>query len=206
LTRSARVDIALLVCALFLQRFVLLFPGGKVVSLSIAPAVLVFLHEFVSGRLLIQYDRLLWFLPLALTATSSLLLNFDRSSPTSYGLFLVIYFLFIFRRSSTADQYRETLSGFQFLMLILCSLAIMQFPAQFIIDSRTLLMFFWIFPAFLLPYNPVGSNTMGILGAAGLIKANGIFLAEASTLSQMAALAILIEVLEFRRPRYLIPA
>jgi hypothetical protein len=80
----------------------------------------------------------------------------------------------------------------------------MQFPAQFIVDPRTLLMFFWIFPTSLLPYNPVGTNTMGIVGAAGLIKANGIFLGEASVLSQMAALAILIEVLEFRRPRYLI--
>jgi hypothetical protein len=206
LARSARVDIALLVCALFLQRFTLVFPGGKEIAFSIAPAVLIFLHEFVFGRLLLQYDRLLWFLPLALAATSSLVLNFNRSSPTSYGLFLVLYFLLIFRRSSTTAQYRDTLNGFQFLMLILCSLAIMQFPAQFIVDPRTLLMFFWIFPASLLPYSAGGggANTMGIVGAAGLIKANGIFLGEASVLSQMAALAILIEVLEFHRPRYLI--
>jgi hypothetical protein len=205
LARSTRVDIALLVCALFLQRFTLVFPGGKVISLSIAPAVLICVYQFVFGRLLIQYDRLLWFLLLVLAATLSLVLNFNRSSPTSYGLFLTIYFLLSFRRPSTADQYRETLNGFQFLMLILCSLAIMQFPAQFIVDPRTLLMFFGIFPASLLPYNAQGGlNTMGIVGAAGLIKANGIFLGEASILSQMAALAILIEVLEFRRPRYLI--
>jgi hypothetical protein len=64
-------------------------------------------------------------------------------------------------------------------------------------------MFFGIFPDSLLPYH-AGVNTMGIVGPGGLIKSNGIFLGEASTLSQLAALAILIEVLEFRRPRYLI--
>jgi hypothetical protein len=205
LDRSARVDIALFVCALFLQRFTLYFPGGNysVVSLSIAPAVLIFLHQFVSGRLVIQYDRLLWFLLLTLAVTSSLLLNFNGSSPNSYGLFLVIYSFLTLRRPSTTDQYRETLKGFQFLMLILCSLAIMQFPAQFIVNPSTLLMFFWIFPDSLLPYK-AGVNTLGIVGAAGLIKANGIFLGESSILSQLAAFAILIEILEFRRPRYLI--
>ena len=205
LARSARVDVALFVCALFLQRFILLFPGGKVTSLNIAPAVLIFVHEFVFGRLLIQYDRLLWFLALALASTLSLALNWNRSSPTSYALFLVLCFFLTFRRPSTTYQYRGTLNGFQFLMSIICILAILQFPAQFIVDPRKLLMFFWIFPNSLLPYNAQGgATTMGIVGAAGLIKANGIFLAEASTLSQMAALAILIEVLEFRRPRYLI--
>jgi hypothetical protein len=205
LARSLRVDIALFVCALFVQRFTLVFPGGKVTSLSIAPAVLILVHEFAFGRLLVQYDRLLWFLALALAATSSLVLNFNRSSPTSYGLFLVIYFFLTFRRSSSTDRYRETLKGFQSLILILCSLAIMQFPAQFIVNPRTLLMFFWIFPTSILPYNVEGGlNTMGIVGASGLKQANGIFLGEASILSQMAAFAILIEVLEFRRPRYLI--
>jgi hypothetical protein len=65
-------------------------------------------------------------------------------------------------------------------------------------------MFFWIFPDALLPFKS-GANTMGIISATGqLAKSNGIFLAEASTLSQIAAVAILIEVIEFRRPRYLI--
>jgi len=206
LARSARVDIALLVCALFLQRFNLFFPGGNhhLISLSIVSAVLIFVHQFVCGRLLIQYDRLLWFLPLALATTSSLLLNFNGSSLNSYGFFLVLYFLLTFCRPSTAHQYRETLNGFQSLMLILSFLAITQFPAQFVVDPRRLLMFFGIFPTSILPYDyDAQVNTMGIVGAAGLTRANGIFLNEASTMSQMAALAILIEVLEFRRPRYL---
>jgi hypothetical protein len=46
---------------------------------------------------------------------------------------------------------------------------------------------------------------MGTISASGEVtRSNGIFLPEASSMSQMAALAILIEILEFRRPRYLI--
>lgn len=202
--RSAiRTDTALLVCALFLQRFTLHL-GGRSVSLSIAPAAVILVYQFVSGRLLIQYDRLLLFLLTALAATSSLLLNFDKSSLTSYSLFLVIYSIFTLSRPSNTGQYERTLKGFQFLVLILSSLAIIQFPAQLIVDPRKLLMFFWIFPDSLLPYD-AGANTMGVISASGgLTKSNGIFLTEASTMSQIAALAILVEVLEFRRPRYLI--
>jgi hypothetical protein len=202
--RSAiRTDTVLLVCALFLQRFTLHL-GGRSVSLSIAPAVVIFVYQFVSGRLLIQYERLWWFLLIALTATSSLLLNFDNSSLTSYSLFLVVYFMFTLCRPSSIDQYIRTLKGFQFLVLLLSCLAIAQFPAQLIVDPRKLIMFFGIFPDSLLPYQ-AGVNTLGVINAAGtLTKSNGIFLTEASTMSQIAALAILIEVIEFRRQCYLI--
>jgi hypothetical protein len=65
-------------------------------------------------------------------------------------------------------------------------------------------MFFGIFPDSLLPYK-AHANTMGIISSVGeLAKSNGIFLAEASTLSQIAAVAILIEILEFRRLSYII--
>jgi hypothetical protein len=200
---AARVDIALLVSALFLQRFTLPFFGGKSTSLCMVPIAVIFVHQFASGRLLIQYDRLLWYILLALAATSSLLLNFSKSSLSSYSLFLIIYFLFTLHHPSNTYQYKETLKGFQVLMLILSCLAILQFPAQFIVDPRALLMFFGIFPDVLLPYH-AGVNTMGIIGPAGLIKSNGIFLTEASTMSQIVAIALLIEVLEFRRPRYLV--
>jgi hypothetical protein len=77
------------------------------------------------------------------------------------------------------------------------------------VDPRKLMMFFGIFPDSVLPLNAEGGrggvNTMGTLSAAGgVLKSNGIFLDEASEMSQIAALGILIEILEFRRPRYLI--
>jgi hypothetical protein len=209
---ETRVDIVLLAFMLFLQRFGLPFFGTRL-GFSLVFPVLIFVHQFASGRLFIQYDRLLWFLVFVLAATSSLCLNFERSGTrlTSYGLVVLIYFLFTLRRPSTPDQYKGTLQGFQSLVLILSCLAILQIPAQFIVDPRKLMMFFGIFPDSILPVNGEGGrsgsivNTMGTLSAAGgVLKSNGIFLAEASDMSQIAALGILIEILEFRRPRYLI--
>ncbi len=62
LDRSAtRVDIALLVSALFLQRFSLTF--GKIfLELDLVPVAFILLCQFVFGKVIIQYDRLLWFL------------------------------------------------------------------------------------------------------------------------------------------------
>jgi hypothetical protein len=122
----------------------------------------------------------------------------------SYGLFVVLYFLFTVSRRTTPQRYQDTLQGFQFLVLILAGIAIAQLPAQFIVDPRRTLMFFGIFPNAVLPSSGGGANTMGIIGPGGLHKSNGIFLTEASVMSQIAAVGILIEIIEFRRPRYLI--
>jgi len=200
------IDITLLASALFLQRFCF---GNPTISFDMVAAVLIVAYQFASGRLLIQYDRLLWFLVLVLAATSSLLLNFRSTMLTSYGLFLVMYFLFILSHPSTPDRYKSTLRGFQFLILILSGCAIAQFAAQFVIDGGQIIRFFGIVPDFFAVQaseDGGGWNTIiPITPGSSLVKSNGIFLVEPSTMSQMAALGILIEVLEFRRPRYLIP-
>ncbi len=68
------------------------------------------------------------------------------------------------------------------------------------------MMFYGVFPDFVLPPLAKSGWTTGggqIIAGHFVIKSNGIFLVEASTLSQITAVAIVIEVLEFRRPRYL---
>jgi hypothetical protein len=208
-TPQTRVDIALLASALFLQRFGLPF-FHTFLSLDFVFVALICVHQFATGRLFIQYDRLLWFLIMAVTAAASLLLNFESKMLTSYGLFVLVYFLFTLRRPSTLDQYKSTLQGFQFLVLILSCLAIAQFVVQPIVDGGRLIMFYGIFPDSFLPLPAAvgghgGWNTIGpITQGSSLLKSNGIFLVEPSTMSQTAAIAILIEILEFRRPRYLI--
>ena len=132
---ETRVDIALLASALFLQRFGLPF-FHTFLTFDFVFAALIIVHQFASGRLFVQYDRLLWFLVVVLAATSSLLLNFEGRMLTSYGLFVLIYFLFTLSRPSTPDQYKRTLQGFQFLVLILSCLAIAQFAAQFVVSGR----------------------------------------------------------------------
>jgi hypothetical protein len=194
---ATRVDMALLVSALFLQRFSLPF-GPTRLQLDLVGIGLILFYQFVSGKLLISYPRFLWFLAFAFACSYSLWLNFKSAMLPSYLQTLVLFSLFMLSRSSTPDQYKNTLQAFQFLILLLCCLAVLQFPAQFVVDGSALMNFYWKFPKFLNVLDP----TRIVHGS--LLKSNGIFLAEPSALSEMAALGIVIEVLEFRRPRYLV--
>jgi hypothetical protein len=205
-----RIDIALLGSALFLQRFgVPIF--GKFQTLDFVFFTLILLHQFASGRLLIRYDRLLWYLVMGLAATLSLVLNFKSTMLTSYGLFMVVYFLCTLSRPSTSEDYNATLYSFQLLLLIVAFFAIAQFAAQLVVDGTKIIMFYFIFPNSVLPLPPIfGSSAIGgantiipLFTGSSLVKSNGIFLSEPSVLSQMMALGILIEILEFRRSQYL---
>jgi hypothetical protein len=197
---ETRVDIALLVCALFLQRFSFTF-AGKYQGLELVAIALILLYQFLSGKLLIQYDRFLWSLGFALAVTCSLLLNFKSTMLTGYFQFVVFGFLFTLSRPSRPDRYEKTLQAFQFLVMLLSCLGVAQFVAQFAINGKQLIAFYGIVPDFLL------SHDMGVENPrtyGGLLKSNALFLAEPSTFSQITALGILIEVWFFCRPRYLL--
>jgi hypothetical protein len=200
---ETRIDIALLASALFLQRFTLPF-GNTFVHLELVAIGFILLYQFLSGKLLIQYDRLLWFLALGLVTTCSLLLNFNSTLMTSYSLFMIFYSLFTLNRPSTPYQYKKTLQAFQFLVIILSCLGVVQFLAQFVVNGTELIYFYGIVPDVLFSDPAVGMYDHPRTFANGIIKSNGLFLAEPSILSQITALGILIETLEFRRPRYLI--
>jgi hypothetical protein len=205
---ATQVDIALLVCVLFTQRFTLPF-GNTFLGLYLVAVGSILLYQFLSGKLLIQYDRFLWFLALVLATACSLLLNFKSMTLTGYSQFIVVYSLFTLNRPSIPDQYKRTLQAFQFLVLLLSCLGVAQFVAQFVLDGISLHNFYGIVPDLLTndPSGFWGSNVQnfggGILGK-GLIRSTGLFFPEPSEFSQMTALSILIEVLEFRRPRYLL--
>jgi hypothetical protein len=202
---ATRTDIALLVSALFLQRFSLPF-GNKFLMLNFVPVALIILYQFFSGKLRIQYDRLVWFLALGLAVSCSLLLNFDNTMLTAYFLFIVLYSLVILSKPSTSNQYKRTLRGFQCLVILLSYLGVAQFAAQFVIDGRKLIMFYGMVPDFLFGlFYAGGENTIHpLFYGSSILKSNGIFLQEPSIFSQITALGILIEVLKFRRPRYLL--
>src|SRR5215469_10831897 len=121
-----RVDIALLVSALFLPRFSLPF-GATRLQLELVAIGLLLAYQFLAGKLLIQFDRFLWFLGFAFAITCSLLLNFKSTMLTGYLQFLIFNSLFMLRRSSNPDQYKETLRAFQFIVLLLSCLGVTQF-------------------------------------------------------------------------------
>jgi hypothetical protein len=200
---ETRVDIALLVSALFLQRFTLPF-GNTFLRLDLVAIGFILLHQFLSGKLLIQYDRLLWFLALGFAATSSLLFNFSSTMLTGYSLFVVFYSLFTLSRPATLDQYKRTLQAFQCLVMVLSCLGLVQFFAQFVVDGRRLITFYGIVPDILTTDPSTFWWTPPRYFGNGIIKSNGLLLVEPSIFSQITAVGILIEVLEFRRPRYLI--
>lgn len=200
---ETRIEVALLVSALFLQRFSLPFQR-TFLMLDMVPVAFILLHQFISGKLVIQLDRLFWYLAAAFAATLSLLLNFNSTMLTSYFLFLVLYSMITLSRPSTPERYLSTLQTFQLLVAVLSWLAVAQFLAQFVVDGRRIIMFYGMLPDFLFgPLHAGAMNTIHTIEGSQLLKSNGIFLAEPSNLSQVAALGILIEVLEFRRPRYL---
>jgi hypothetical protein len=176
--------------------------AGKRLGLDLVCIAFILLHQFLSGKLLIQYDRLLWLLAVGVAASCSLLLNLEQASFTSYSQFLVLCFLLTLNRPSSADKYKSTLQAFQFLVMLLSCLAIAQFVAQFVVDGVKLVSLYGIVPGFF-HFNE-GAHTVHAIEGSSLLKSNGIFLAEPSNLTQVAALGILIEVLEFRRPRYLL--
>ena len=199
---AKRVDIALLVAILFLQRFTLPF-GDRLLHLDLVAIGLILLYQFFSGKLVIQYDRFLWFLGFASAVTCALLLNFKSNMLTAYFQFMMLFLLFTLSRPSSPLQYKHTLQAFQLLVLLLSCIGVAQFAAQFVIDGRQLLRFYGLVPdIFLDPVHDQGS--LGARTFGNLIKSTAIFLGEASALSQITALGILVEVLEFRRPRYLV--
>ena len=141
---AARTDTALFAAALFLQRFSLPF-HNTALQLDLVAIGAILLYQFLRGRLVIQYDRLLWFLPLALTSTLSLVLN-AKSYATAYLEFMVFQSLFTLSRPSSPDRYKRTLQAFQFLVMLLSGLGVAQFIAQFVMDSTSLLNLYGIFP------------------------------------------------------------
>jgi hypothetical protein len=177
--------------------------GNTYLQLVLVPPAFIVLHQFLVGKLLIRYDRSLWFLGVVLAITCSLMLNFQNTMLTGFFLFMFSYSLLVFSRSSTSATYVKTLQAFQFLVALISCIAVAQFVAQFVVDGKQLIFFFGLVPDALLEFGRSGGwTTVRELGN-GLIKSNGIFLTEPSALSQMTALGILIEVLEFRRWRYL---
>jgi hypothetical protein len=200
---ATRGDIAMLVSTLFLQRFSLTF-GNIFLELDLVPVAFILLGQFLSGKVVIQYDRLLWFLAAGLAATCSLLLG--SAGVSSYSLFMVLCSLLIFSRPTDPASYKRTLQAFQFLVLLLSCIGVVQFFAQFVLDGRKLIMFYGIVPDFLFGfYYAGGENTVHALSEGShILKSNALFLAEPSNFSQITAIGILIEVLEFRRPRYLL--
>jgi hypothetical protein len=197
---NARFDLALLASVMFLGRFTIPF-GHLFLDLTLVPVSFLLVYRFIRSGLVMQYDRLLWFLAVLACAGWSLWSHFNVTMLTSFFLFVVLYWLLTLARPTTGEQYRDVLQAYQLLVAILSAIAIVQFLAQFVVNGRELIHFFGIFPDYL--FTDRQNTLIPVTQGSSLIKSNALFLPEPSTLSQVTALAILIEILEFRRAKYL---
>ena len=189
-------EAAILICALFLQRFTLTF-GESLMSLNIVPIALIIAMEIVRGRLRVQPARLFWFFAVWSAAACSLVLNFDPEMLPSFALFSCLYGFFTVARSTQPRDYARTLEAFQTIVAVLSLIAIAQFCLQFVLDGEELMRFYGVFPDFL--FTDRFNTVIHLYEGSSLIKSNGLFLLEPSSLSGTAALAILVELSVFGR-------
>ncbi len=152
----------------------------------------------LSGRLLINPQTFVFFsgvaLSLVLVSFAPLTTKFSYTS-LMLILFLILPYVFCFR--AAAIRHRTAFAIYNGIAIVLSLCALVQFPAQFVIGPET---------AFWLDYNIPESiamkgfnNLNDFNDGSDIIKSNGVFLLEASGLSQFVCLAIIIELTYFRR-------
>ena len=138
----------------------------------------------------------------AYAATMSVILAFQLVaggdfSPLSVLLLAALHLPYCFQLTTPLSGPNRQIRLFQNVATIIAACGICQFAGQFVVDYR------WVFPiqtflpdGFVLQnYNYFNLLTPGSL----VLKSNGVFMLEASYFSQLAALALIAEILFFRR-------
>lgn len=201
---AVRFAVRILLAAIVLQRFAL--PLGDQYMSLVGPLGLLFAGIAAArGHLTLAPARLAIFLGFCCLATSGTAIALAVKAPfmpevswTSLAHFLVLTGFATF-------EFRAAVSERRFFLAVQSCLAfaalagIAQFVAQF--AGAGLFGFQGLLPdVLLLP----GYNTVIPLEGTWLFKSNGFFMVEPSVFSQFMAIALIIEILYFRRTRYLV--
>jgi hypothetical protein len=117
-------------------------------------------------------------------------------SPLSVLLLAAIYLPYCFQLRSSGSR-ESQMRLFQTVAAVIAACGIWQFLGQFVIDYR------WLFPIqTFLPESFVLQNFNyfnRLFFGSPVLKSNGVFMLEASFFSQLAALALIVEIVYFRR-------
>lgn len=133
----------------------------------------------------------------AVTAWASATIN-SEASAGSLSLLLVLYAPFMLRLNPQINgrAWMEfTLHRYVGLATVLAFAGILQFALQFLIHASWLFDVKQLFPEFL----RAGGNYNTVIAAGGVTKSNGFFLREPSSFSSLMAIALLVELVYFRR-------
>jgi hypothetical protein len=192
---------AMLFTTLFLTRFALVLPGRELSLVLVVTLVGMSILVGV-GALYVSPARFILFaITMAAMLLSAMLGSTAADSLPSLLNLGLLYACYVFVVPEDA-QFLRTIRLFRSFMLLIAFAAIVQFLAQFMTPGPSL----FTFESFL-PQNIVSHGFNYVIPVPGLPflnKANGFFLVEPSSLSQMVALAFIIE-LEFFTPSWRLP-
>lgn len=190
-------------CAcLFLQRFAVPL-GSKPFSLVGPVGLCLAAWAVLQGTLAFNRVRLGAYLVLAMLVMSAMMWQGLRPNSGALNMASMEQFLLLtgFAVVTFAEPVEETrffrIVNYWFAVISVCGIA--QFFAQLV--GVSIFSFKGILPDSIL--YEFGYNLVIPLGVSDLYKSNGFFLIEPSTFSQVMALGLIIEVLAFRRARYL---
>ncbi len=201
-SRIFRFTAALVCACLFLQRFAVPI-GSKPFNLVGPVGLGLAAVALVRGTLAFHRSRLACYLVLAILVTTgimwqSLTPNSGELNFASMEQFLLLTSFAVLTFAEAVDEARFfRVVNHWFAVIALCG--ILQFFAQMV--GIRIFSFVGIVPEPLL--YEFGYNLVIPIGVADLFKSNGFFLIEPSTFSQIMAIALIIEMLAFRRLRYL---
>jgi len=194
----AGVLAAMLASTLFLTRFALTL-GHSELSLALVVVLVGTLLLVLTGAVRISPTRAGLFAVAVATMMLSVMLG--GAVDPSYLSFLNLILLYAAWMFVLPDdrQFEWAIRLTRLLLLIIGLCGIVQFFAQVAIKAPFLFSWDTIFPRPILSH---GFNyVIPVPGLGGLNKANGFFLLEPSSLSQMMSIAIIIE-LEFFKPSW----
>ncbi|HKO51510.1 MAG TPA: hypothetical protein VJV79_27565 [Polyangiaceae bacterium] len=190
---------SILISCIFLQRLGISFGSNKL-PLPALIVVAVFLLLIARNEVLISASSLSRYLLLCTCAvfSTALALAFPPSSteasiPSVY--YLLLLYAFVVLRPRAAIGILPTLRLFRSFVAIVAICGALQFALQFV--GIRLFSFEGIVPEALL--GEAGSNVViPIWPGAAVYKANGFFMSEPSSFSQLLALGIVVEFIYFR--------
>lgn len=181
----------LMIGCVLLQRFIV--PVGDTQGIPISLFAGYVATFFMLPVAEVNSSRLMLFCVSGVLALlTSFIVGIERSF-SSYSLFelLITYAPFIFVINSGAEEYKRHISPFQWVMVLISVVALVQFVTQSPWDP---------IDQYLGKFTLQHFNTRPVLEYGSTFrKSNGLFLLEPSYLSQMAAIAITLELLYFKR-------
>lgn len=188
-------------CVTIGQRFALPFDESQF-GVGFLISLLIMVGFALSSRLTIDPLRMILYVVGMAGCLLTLFFKRDSFSFISLLMLMVVYFSYIFSFKIYYDQYLRLLNVFQDIMLFCVWCGIVQFLIQFPLSSDFMFPFDMILPESL--FIPEFNLRIPITDTLPYEKSTGLWFLEPSHFSQFLAIAVIIELRHFNRPKRLL--